>query len=92
MDGRTPHSNVSSHVNRIPGVRLDDEGYVHIAYGRYHPVTGEGLPIDAPDELMKQIFVALIDDGLDSGIDEDFDLDELIEQSSGGEANGDTNP
>ncbi|MFM5947942.1 MAG: hypothetical protein ACKOPM_01750 [Novosphingobium sp.] len=92
MDGRAPHSNANSHVNRIPGVRLDDEGYVHTAYGRYHPVTGEGLPIDAPDELMKQIFIALIDDGLDSGIDEDFDLDKLFEQSFGGTDAGDPNP
>ena len=91
MDGGAPHSNANSHVNRILGVSLDDEGYVHTAYGRYHPVTGEGLPIVAPDALMKQIFTALIDDGLDSGIDEDFDLDMLIEQSFGGTGAGDTN-
>jgi hypothetical protein len=70
-------SNAGSHVNRIPGVTLDDAGFVHTPYGSFHPVTGEGLPSGAPNELMRQILIALIDDGLDSGIAEDFDLDEL---------------
>lgn len=68
-------SNVGSHVNRIPGVKLDDAGVVHTAYGSYHPVTGQGLPIAAPDELMRQILIVLIDDGIDSGIAEDLDWD-----------------
>jgi hypothetical protein len=60
-------SNLGSHVSRIPGVRLDDAGFIHTPYGSYHPVTGEGLPIDAPKELTRQIQIALIDDGLDRG-------------------------
>ena len=36
-----------SHVNRIPSITLDDLGYIHTVYGSYHPVTEEGLPIDA---------------------------------------------
>lgn len=77
-DERIP-SNRNSHVNRIPGVVLDEAGFVHTSYGTYNPVTGEGLPIDAPEELMRQIPIALIDDGLESGIAEDFDFEEFIE-------------
>ena len=73
-----PESNAGSHVNRIPGVRLDDAGFIHTAYGSYHPVTGQGLPIDASDELMRQILIALIDDGIESGITEEFDLKEFV--------------
>lgn len=73
-------SNAGSHVNRIPGVTLDEEGFIHTAYGSYHPITGEGLPINAPDELMRKILIAQIDDGLDSGIAEGFDLDEFLEK------------
>ena len=51
---------------------------VHTAYGRYHPVTGEGLPIDAPDDLMREILLTLIDDGLESGITEDFDIGAFV--------------
>ena len=76
-------SNRNSHVNRIPGVSLDAAGFVHTAFGSYHPVTGEGLPIDAPAALMKQILIALIDDGLDSGIAEEFDLKEFMERKFG---------
>ena len=74
----------NSHVNRIPGVSLDEAGFVHTIYGSYHPVTGEGLPIDAPAELMQQILIALIDDGLDSGIAKEFDFHEFIKRKFGG--------
>ena len=70
-------SNAGSHVNRIPSVTLDDAGFIHTLYGSYHPVTGEGLPIDAPEELMRQILIALIRDGEDSPLVE-FDLDEFM--------------
>ena len=80
MTDEVRESNAGSHVNGIPGVSLDDAGFVHTAYGSYHPVTGQGLPIDAPDELMRQILIALIDDGLESGIAEDFDFDEFLER------------
>lgn len=73
-------SNAESHVNRIPGVTLDDAGFIHTLYGSYHPITGVGLPINAPKDLQRQILIALIDDGLDSGIAEDFDVDEFIER------------
>jgi hypothetical protein len=76
-------SNANSHVNRIPGVTLDDAGFVHTRYGSYHPVTGEGLPIDAPDELMWQILIALIDDGLDSRPAEEFDFDAFMAEQFG---------
>jgi hypothetical protein len=75
---RTTRSNAASHVNRIHGVRLDGDGFIHTEFGSYHPVTGEGLPIGAPKALMYRILVALIDDGLDSGIAEDFDFETFI--------------
>jgi hypothetical protein len=71
-------TNAASHVNRIPGVHLDEAGFIHTEYGTYHPVTGEGLPINAPDELMQKILIALIDDGIDSGPAEGFDLDAFV--------------
>ena len=83
MNTETAPSNRNSHVNRIPGVSLDAAGFVHTPYGTYHPVTGEGLPIDAPDELMRAILLALIDDGLASGFAEDFDFGEFVEQEFG---------
>ena len=79
-------SNAGSHVNRIPGVTLGDTGFVHTACGSYHPVTGEGLPIDAPAELMRQILVALLRDGEDSGPAEDFDMRRWIAERSGEKA------
>ena len=77
MNTETAPSNRNSHVNRIPGVSLDDAGFVHTPHGTYHPVTGEGLPINAPDELMRAILLALSDDGLASGIAKDFDIGEF---------------
>lgn len=67
-----------SHVNRIDGVTLDESGMIHTKYGSYHPVTGEGLPIDAPRELMREILAALLQDGLDSDLAEPFDFDDLL--------------
>ena len=71
-------SNAGSDVNRIPGVTLDASGFIHTSYGSYHPVTGEGLPINAPKELQRRILIALIRDGEDSGIAEAFDLDRFM--------------
>lgn len=76
-------SNTGSHVNRIPGVTLDESGFIHTPHGSYHPVTGEGLPIDAPKELLRDILVALIEDGIESGPAEPFDLDEFMERRFG---------
>lgn len=73
-----PATNAASHVNRIPGVHMDDAGFIHTQFGTYHPVTGEGLPINAPDELMQEILVALIDDGIESGPAVEFDLDAFV--------------
>lgn len=73
-------TNAASHVNRIPGVHLDEAGFIHTQFGTYHPVTSEGLPINAPDELMQKILVALIEDGIDSGPAEEFDLDQLVRE------------
>jgi len=76
---------VNSHVNDIDGVTIDEEGVIHTPYGSYHPTTGEGLPINAPKKLMHEILIALIRDGEESGIAEDFDFDEFInELRSGG--------
>jgi hypothetical protein len=77
-------SNAGSHVNRIPGVTLDESGFIHTPYGSYHPATGEGSPIDAPKELMRQILIALIRDGEESGPAAEFDWDEFKERKSGG--------
>ena len=79
-------SNAGSHVNRIPGVTLDNTGFVNTAYGSYHPVTGQGLPIDAPDELMRQILVALLRGGEDSGPAEEFDMKQWIAERFGEKA------
>ncbi len=49
-------------------------------FGTYHPVTGQGLPINAPDDLMQKILVALIEDGIDSGPAEEFDLDAFVQE------------
>ena len=83
MNTETAPSNRNSHVDRIHGVSLDHAGFVHTPYGTYHPVTGEGLPIDAPDELMRAILLALIDDGLASGIAKDFDIGAFVELEFG---------
>lgn len=69
-----------SHVNRIDGVTLDESGVIHTKYGSYNPVTGEGLPIEAPRELMREILAALLQDGLDSGPAEPFDFDEFLKK------------
>lgn len=72
------HSNCDSHVNRIPGVSLEDAGFVHTRFGSYHPVTEEGLSIDAPREITQQILVALISDSEVVGPEEPFDWDHLL--------------
>ena len=59
-----------SHVDRIEGVKLDASGTIHTLYGSFDPVTGEGLPIAAPKELMREILIALIRDGEESGLAE----------------------
>ncbi len=78
MMDATENSNAGSHVNRIPDVSIDDVGFIHTIYGTYHPVTGEGLPIDAPNELMREILIALVRDGEESGFAEDFELDTFL--------------
>lgn len=73
-------TNAASHVNRIPGGHINEAGFIHTAYCTYHPVTGEGHPINAPYELMQKILVALIDDGIASGPAEEFDLDAFVRE------------
>ena len=75
---RQRHSRAGRNVNLIPGVSQDEAGVIHTPYGSYDPVTGEGLPIDAPEELMRKILAALIQDGLESGPAEQFDWDAFI--------------
>lgn len=82
-----PESNAGSHVNCIPGVTIDDAGFIYTQYGSYYPDTGEGLPIDAPDELMRRILIALIDDGTDSWIAEEFDWEDFLASVSRGKNN-----
>lgn len=76
-------SSARSHVTRIPGVTLDEAGFIHTQYGTCHPVTGEGLPIDAPEALMREILVALIDDGMSSGPAQEFGFVAFIEREFG---------
>ena len=71
-------SNAGSHVNRIPGVTLDDAGFIHTSHGSYHPATGEWLPIDAPKALMREILIALLRDGEESGLAEPFEFATFI--------------
>lgn len=40
---------------------------IHSSYGRFNPVTGEGLPIDAPVEFMLATMNDLLREGLISG-------------------------
>jgi hypothetical protein len=75
-------ANAASHVNRIPGVSIDNEGFITTKYGRYHPITGEGLNFHVPEELWNKIVMALIDDGLDSGPAVEFDIDKWLEDLS----------
>jgi len=72
------NSSAKSHVNRIPDISIDDTGFIHTIYGTYHPVTGEGLTIDAPKELMREILIALLRDGEESGFAEDFELNTIL--------------
>lgn len=74
----------ASNVNLIPGVSMDTSGMIHTDYGSYHPVTGKGLPIDAPQALMQRILAALIKDGEESGLAEEFDWDAFMEGKFGG--------
>lgn len=73
-------ANAASHINRIPDVHLDEAGFIHTQFGTFHPVTGEALPINAPEELMRKILLALIDDGIASGPAEEFDLDAFVRE------------
>lgn len=86
MTDEARKSNAGSHVNLIPRVSLDDAGFIHTDYGSYHPVTAEGLPIDAPDELMRQILIALLRDGEDSGPAVEFDMKRWIVERFGKKA------
>ena len=76
--GQERYSRAGRNVNLIPGVSQDEDGVIHTPYGSYHPVTGEGLPIDAREELMRAILIALIDDGLESGPAKPFDWDAFM--------------
>jgi len=71
-------SRAGRNVNLIPGVSQDEAGVIHTPYGSYNPVTGEGLPIEAPEELMRTILIALLRDGLESGPAEPFDSDAFM--------------
>jgi hypothetical protein len=85
MSANVIHSNANSHVNRIPSVTLDDTGFIHTAYGSYHPVTGEGLAFDMPETLKVEILRALIQDSIDSGPAVAFDWDEFMAERFGDE-------
>lgn len=78
MSANVIHSNADSHLNRIPGVTLDDAGFIHTAYGSYHPVTGEGLAFDMPAALKIEILKAQLQDGEDSGPAELWDFDAFM--------------
>lgn len=80
MSDESGGSNAGSHVNSIPDVTIDDAGFIHTKYGSYHPVSGEGLPIDAPKELMREILIALLRDGEESGPAEPFDFEEFMRE------------
>lgn len=72
--------NAASHLNRIPGVRIDSDGMIHTEYGSYHPVTGEGLPINAPPAPMQKILQAFIRDGENGGPAKEFDWDAFMSE------------
>lgn len=68
---------------RIANCEQDENGMIDSPYGMFNPVTGEGLPIEAPDGFMRQVLQDLIQAGLDSGIDESFDIDGLMQRNFG---------
>ncbi|MEP7221237.1 MAG: hypothetical protein ABI673_01075 [Novosphingobium sp.] len=68
----------------IAGCQQDENGVIHSPYGAFNPVTGEGLPIDAPPEFMEQALRDLLHEGLDSGPARPFDWDELERMKFGG--------
>ena len=72
------YSRAGRNVNLIPGVTQDNAGVIHTPYGSYDPVTGEGLPLDAPENLMRAILIALLRDGEESGPAEPFDWDAFM--------------
>lgn len=59
----------------------DEHGVIHSPYGSFNPVTGEGYPIDAPKQFMDEILHELIQEGLDSGIDNEFDIGQWLTES-----------
>jgi len=75
---RGRRSRAGRNVNLIPGVSQDEAGVIHTPYGSYHPVTGVGLPIDAPEGLMHAILIALLRDGMESGPARPFDFDKFL--------------
>lgn len=83
MSANGIHSNANSHVNRIPDVTQDEAGFIHTAYGSYHPVTGEGLAFEMPETLKLEILRALIQDGEDSGPAVEFDWNEFVAERFG---------
>ncbi|MEQ1537508.1 MAG: hypothetical protein ABL928_01155 [Sphingorhabdus sp.] len=83
MSENVIHSNANSHVNCIADVTLDEAGFIHTAYGSYHPVTGEGLVFDIPETLKIEILRALIQDSIDSGPAVEFDWDAFMAERFG---------
>jgi antitoxin ParD1/3/4 len=61
----------------------DANGFIHGPYGSFNPVTGEGMPFEAPPEYMHEILRQLIQEGLDSGPAEPFDFDEFMDEMFG---------
>jgi len=80
---RKTGSRAGRNVNAIPDVEQDGAGVIVTPYGSFNPVTGEGLPIDAPEDLMREILIALIKDGEESGPAEPFDFDDFMGRKFG---------
>ena len=65
------------------GCQQDEYGVVHSPYGAFNPVTGEGLPIDAPPAFMRQVLHDLLQEGLDSGPARPFDWEKFEREGFG---------
>ena len=74
-------------TNHLTTLKRDADGRIHSRWGAFNPVTGEGLPIDAPQEFMDEILQELLQEGEDSGPAEPFDFDAFMEEMRGRKGN-----
>jgi hypothetical protein len=70
---------------RSPDSIQDENGFIHGPYGSFHPATGQGLPIDAPEEYMREVLIRLIEESIASGPAVPFDMKTWMDEKFGPE-------